>query len=205
MSLFNALTLLTYLFWNCSLYKSETFLKYNVSHRYKWVEKLANFLCQNKPIWVIFGYDFFCVPLPHFFVPSTALFCTALFTETNLQNPTPLTFVPLKLKRRPNGADCKNFQSPVSPSWGLYLDWHLPQALRQAYDWGEKQPGSFSVGRSAADGPPVPAEKVRENPRAPLTCSAADGPPTVQKDIRTVQRFYSIQAVQGLFRSFLFY
>ena len=46
------------------------------------------------------------------------------------------------LKRRPNGADCKNFQSPVSPSWGLYLDWHLPQALRQAYDVGEKQPGS---------------------------------------------------------------
>jgi hypothetical protein len=42
------------------------------------------------------GYDFFCVPLPHFFVPSTALFSTAVFTETNLQNPTPLTFVPLK-------------------------------------------------------------------------------------------------------------
>ena len=31
----------------------------------------------------------------------------------------------------------KNFTSPVSPCRGLYLDRHLPQTLRQAYDWGE--------------------------------------------------------------------
>ncbi len=29
------------------------------------------------------------------------------------------------------------YLSPVSPCRGLYLDRHLPQTLRQAYDWGE--------------------------------------------------------------------
>jgi hypothetical protein len=71
----------------------------------KWhfVKNSKNLLPPNyseKDLWKItlskkFGYDFFCVPLPHFFVPSTALFSTAIFTEMALQNPTPYT-LPLK-------------------------------------------------------------------------------------------------------------
>jgi hypothetical protein len=44
---------------------------------------------RNVHFLYLYGYDFFCVPLPHFFVPSTALFSTAIFTEMALQNPTP--------------------------------------------------------------------------------------------------------------------